>query len=239
MRVQFLIWVCFLIIFGCQSKVVFESENLKIIPVSEKTWMHISYLKTENFGLVPCNGLIYINENEAAVFDTPVDSIAAKELINWIEKKEAKIKAIVVNHFHIDCLGSLEVFHEKEIDSYASTKTKRLAKKNKIKVPKIGFKKSKSFKIGGKYVVNEYFGEAHTKDNIISWIAEEKVLFGGCMIKAFGAGEGNLKDANVKKWGKTVEKVMEKYGVAKFVVPGHGDLGSTELFDYTIDLFRE
>ena len=181
-----------------------------------------------------------MNKGEAAIFDTPVGVKATNELIDWVEEKNAKIKAVVVNHFHVDCLGTLDIFHEKKIESYASTKTIKLVKTaNEFALPKNGFRKKKSFKIGGEYVVNEYFGEAHTKGNIVSWIASDKVLFGGCMIKSFGAGEGNLADANVKKWSKTVQKVMEKYAVAKKVVPGHGDAGGTELFDYTIDLFRE
>jgi metallo-beta-lactamase class B len=57
------------------------------------------------------------------------------------------------------------------------------------------------------------------------------------LIKAVGAGKGNLEDANVAVWSETVGKLKRTYPEAKIVIPGHGKTGGTELFDYTIKLF--
>jgi len=41
---------------GQKSIFIYESENLKIKQLSDNTFIHISYLKTEDFGNVACNG---------------------------------------------------------------------------------------------------------------------------------------------------------------------------------------
>ena len=65
------------------------------------------------------------------------------------------------------------------------------------------------------------------------------MLFGGCLIKAQGAGKGNLADADVEAWPVTVKSVKERFKHAHTVVPGHGKHGGTDLLDYTITKFSE
>ena len=88
-----------------------------------------------------------------------------------------------------------------------------------------------------KRYIAEYFGEGHTKDNIVGYFPADKTLFGGCLIKKVGAGNGNLEDANTDNWSKTVRKIKRKYHSAEIVIPGHGKSGGIELLDYTIQLF--
>jgi metallo-beta-lactamase class B len=78
---------------------------------------------------------------------------------------------------------------------------------------------------------------AHSPDNIVTWIPGEKILFGGCMVKAMDAGRGNHSDANLQQWSATISKVKKEFPQAKIVISGHGDHGGTELLDYTIKMF--
>ncbi len=220
----------------------YQSENLKIEKLSKNTFVHISYLKEYNN--FPCNGLVFYDSGEAIIFDSPTENRASKELIDWVKNElNCEIKAIVVNHFHIDCLGGLKEFHENDIPSYANNMTLKLANSPKAHnntVPKIGFDDSLHLTVGNKIVENKYFGQGHSSDNIVSYIPSEKTMFGGCMIKALNARKGNLKDANVKEWSNTVAKVKLEYAEnLKFIVPGHGKPGGTDLLDYTIELFKE
>lgn len=236
--------ILFLIFFQLQCKSqktdsAYTSETLKIIQISENSFIHVTYLNTNDFGKVACNGLIYINNGEAIVFDTPSDNLTSEELIKWVtESQKAKVIAVVVNHFHIDALGGLKTFHDMNIASYANKKTIKLAKQNGSEIPQIGFENQNEIEIGKGKVSNRYFGEAHTKDNIISYIPDEKLIFGGCMIKTLNASKGNLEDANIKEWSNTVLKIKEFYPNLKTVIPGHGKHGNTELLDYTIQLFK-
>jgi len=183
--------------------------------------------------------MIVIDNCEAIVFDTPINNLVSSELINWIQNTLGyKLKAVVVSHFHADCLGGLHEFHKQEIPSYAANRTIKLAKITEVIAPQNGFDKSLELMVGNKKVMNEFLGEGHTKDNIISYFPSEKVLFGGCLIKSVGSGKGNLEDANINEWPNTVEKVKMKYRTSKIIIPGHGKVGDKILLDYTIELFQ-
>jgi metallo-beta-lactamase class B len=220
-------------------EVITVSEELKIKKLNEHSYIHISYLNTESFGKVSCNGMIIIDNNEALIFDTPTNDSVSGALINWIQKNlKCEVKGVVATHFHGDCLGGLDEFHRKKIPSYASNETIRLAKAQNNPIPQNGFDTHLELKVGKRKVFNTFHGEGHTADNVISYFPDEKVLFGGCLIKSKGAKKGNLEDANIKEWSTTVSKIKEKYPDVKIVIPGHGAYGKQELLDYTISLFK-
>lgn len=222
-----------------ESNTIYESEDLLIRKLSDKVYLHISYLNTQSFGKVSCNGMIVVDENEAIIFDTPTDDKASHELIEWISNTlESKTIGIVATHFHEDCLGGLNEFHKISIPSYANNSTIEFAKSNGSAVPQNGFDDSLALAVGNEEVYLEYFGEGHTKDNIIGYFPNEKIIFGGCLIKEIGTGKGNLEDANTEDWANSVRKIKNKYPDAKTIIPGHGELGGQELLDFTIDLFE-
>jgi len=231
-------------VFGCSSNTedlyTYSSETLKIKSLSENVFMHISYLSTNDFGKVDCNGMVYLNGDEAIVFDTPTNDEASAELIEWIEVKRGKrITAVVATHFHNDCLGGLKQFHRNGTKSYASNKTIMLAKSTNVEVlPELGFEESITINVGNESVLATFYGAGHTEDNIVGYVAKEKTLFGGCLIKAMKAGKGYLGDAHVTEWSKTVESIKQDLSDLKVVIPGHGDHGGKELLDYTIKLFQ-
>lgn len=216
----------------------YSSETLKINQLTAKTFVHITYLETQDFGKVACNGLIYANEGKAVVFDTPTNDATSNELIKWIENElGCTVTAVVINHFHGDCLGGLKAFHDAGIESYANEVTIRLAKEQGHIVPKSGFNGYQKLLFGEGWIINVFLGEGHTVDNIVSYLPDEKVLFGGCLIKSIDASKGFLGDANVNEWSNTVLKVRNKFDEVEVVVPGHGKPGDVSLLDYTIGLF--
>ncbi len=222
-----------------KTKVLYRSADLILTQISENAFVHTSFLQTEDFGKVPCNGLIVRNSNEAIIFDTPANDTSSAALIKWIKQDlNCKINAIIPTHFHNDCLGGLKAFHDNNIPSYACFKTIALAKENKFVIPQNGFKDSLTLKVGNEITTARFFGEGHTKDNIVGYFPAENILFGGCLIKELGAGKGYLGDANVAAWPATVEQVKAAYPDAKIIVPGHGAYGDTALLDYTITLFK-
>ena len=222
-----------------KTDLAYNSETLKIISISENSYVHVSYLNTNNFGKVACNGMIYLKNKEAVVFDTPANLEVSEELLKWLtEVKNSNVKAIVVNHFHADCLAGLEAFHTAKIPSYANNATLELAENDGVVVPLIGFELQNEMEIGGEKIMNRHFGEAHTIDNIISYIPSEELIFAGCMIKSLNASKGNLEDANIDAWSNTVQNIKDNHQNLKLVVPGHGKHGNSDLLDYTIELFK-
>ena len=222
-----------------KAKEIYTSDNLTITQISENSFIHTSFKQTNDFGNVPCNGLIVRDNNETIVFDTPVNNTISEELIKWINDiLHSKINAIIPTHFHDDCLGGLEAFHNHNIPSYAYIKTVELAKENNFTIPKNSFNDSVILKVGDKETITKFFGEGHTKDNVVGYFPSENILFGGCLLKELKASKGYLGDANISAWSKTVEKVKREYPDVKIIVPGHGKYGNHELLDYTIKLFK-
>lgn len=247
MLYKFLLIGIIITILGCNTQkkagsgvaALFQSDQLVINQISNNTFQHISYKQTNDFGNVPCNGLIVRSSNKVIIFDTPTNDSTATALIQWITNTlHCTIIAVIPTHFHDDCLGGLQAFHNQNIPSFANAKTIELAGKNKLIVPQNSFTDSLVMQIGDKKVIARYFGEGHTKDNIVGYFPAEDVLFGGCLIKEIGATKGYLGDANLTQWSATVEKVKQGYPNVKFVIPGHGRHGNRELLDYTINLFK-
>lgn len=238
-----------LIIFSCSKQmqerqnqsIVYESENLIIEKISENVYQHISFLQTNDFGKVSCNGMIVVDNEEAIVVDTPTDSLSSVELIRYLKSKEILIQAVVPTHFHDDCLGGLDEFHKEKIPSISNQLTRDLLVEKNIKknVPKVTFENIFEFRVGEKILRLEYFGEGHTKDNIVAYFPDEKTLFGGCLLKEMGATKGYLGDANENAWSETVTKLKQKYPDIQTVIPGHGERGGMELVDYTVGLFEK
>ena len=234
--------VIFLLIFtSCFERHRFDPESyvrpLEIIKLSENNYQYISYLKLGTSNYYPCNGYVYISEGEAIVFDTPVDDIDATQLIDFIQNNlQAKIKGVVINHAHTDAAGGINAFAKANIPSYASSKTAAILTKDSVTITH-PFEISQEIKIGNAIIENSYFGHGHTDDNITSYIKEENLLYGGCMIKSKYAGKGNVKDANLSLWPVTVQKIKETYPDVRVVIPGHGNRGDASLLDYTTQLF--
>lgn len=224
------------------DSIIYKTDDLVIHRLSENVYVHETFLQTESFGKVACNGMIVLNENQAVIFDSPSDNESATELITYVIKElNSKINAVVATHFHADCVGGLKAFHDHKIPSFANQQTIEILKSldpDSSATPQNGFKQSLTLYAGREKVYAEYFGEGHTKDNIVGYFPKGKTLFGGCLIKEAGASKGNLEDANVLAWSQTVRKLQQKYSDMKSVIPGHGKPGGKELVDYTIKLFQ-
>lgn len=243
MKLFFTLFFVILAFTNCKSPknaFTYQSETLKIQALSDHSFRHISYLETKDFGKVACNGLVFIDAQEAVVFDTPTTPEVSVELIKWIaEEKKCAITAVVINHFHSDCLGGLEAFHTLGIPSFANDKTIALANASDAIAPQIGFTEQMALSVGNQKVINSFLGEAHTVDNIVSYIPSEQLLFGGCMLKALNAQAGFTGDANLRQWSATIKKVIVTYPEVEIVVPGHGSPGNKALLKYTLKLFQQ
>ncbi|NJB84502.1 metallo-beta-lactamase class B [Lewinella marina] len=228
-----------LLVAQAATETVYESPTLRIDRLAAGVYVHVSYLETESFGRVPCNGIVYASDGEAVVVDTPADGPGAEELLAWIDTALlARPTAVVATHFHADCTGGLDAFHARRIPSYAHLRTLELAAARGEAVPRHGFDSLLVLSVGLGTVENRYFGAGHTRDNIVSYLPGTGVLFGGCLIKADGAGKGNLADADPEAWSPTVKAVRTAYPEVEWVIPGHGPVGGAALLDYTVRLFE-
>ena len=220
-----------------QPKEIIVNDGLTIIPISHNSYRHISYVDYKG-SKVPCNGLLYFNDNECLVVDTPISDSVSQELINWIrENKKVRIIGVVATHWHDDAAGGLQAFHNENIPSYSLEFTRDTLIIQNLPATQNVFTDSMKIKVGNKFAELYYPGPGHVKDNIVVWFEDEKALFGGCLVKEFKSNSiGYIGDADLNNWDKTLAKVKDKFHEAEVVIPGHGDTGGLELIDKSIEI---
>lgn len=246
-RARSLLKIFFLLIFlvskllHAQDVKIKISENLELLKISENSYIHISYFDLENSPHFPANGFIYVNDGKAFVIDTPWTDELTKTLINWLKDSlEMTIEGVIVTHRHVDCMGGLNEVHDAGIKSYSQKLTREIAISKKLPVPKYEFQDSLILKLDDKKIICKYLGAGHTIDNIVVWIPAEKILFGGCMLKALGwKGLGFTGDADLNEWPKILKNLLKEFPESKFVIPGHGEYGDLSLIHQTIGLFEK
>ena len=211
------------------------SEDLVLIRISENALIHVSSAVLPGYGKVTANGLVYTDRHKAYLFDTPWNNSQTELLVTFLEKEMGlKIKGFVPNHWHEDCMGGLGYLKSRKIRSYGSSQTCEIAREKGLPVPDKGFIDSLILN-PGKNEIHCYFpGAAHSIDNIVVWIASEKILFPGCICKSLDARNlGNTADGDTASYPATVEWIIRKFPGAKTVIPGHGSCGGPELLMHT------
>lgn len=212
---------------------------LEIVKISEQDYMHVSYLKDDKGGYIPCNGFIRKEGDEVFVFDTPLNDSISEQLINYIHNDlNAQVKGVMVSHSHIDAAGGVNAFAKANIPTYGSTRTASILAKDSVYLSNT-FVLNDSVILGKSKIIMSYFGPGHSDDNTVAYVRGPEILIGGCMIKSLGGTRGNIADANLAEWAKTVATTRQMYPEVKLVIPGHGGRGNAELLENTIEMFQE
>lgn len=214
----------------------------------------------------PANSLaVKINET-VILIDTPYTSAATKIVVERIRDTWRPANIIAVNTgFHVDNLGGNGYLIEQGIPVYGSKLTYELLEQigeasRKLMLSWLRGPANKVFYDGHQepYIkpthlfeikLNEVFtlldgkvqiyypGESHSPDNLVVYLPELKLLFGGCMVKSSESKNlGNTANANLADWPKSVQKLLDKYKDAAIVVPGHGKWGDIKLLRHTLEL---
>ena len=93
------------------------------------------------------------------------------------------------------------------------------------------------FQLQGGRVKAFYLGPSHTQDGIFVFFPEEKVLYGGCILKE---KLGNLEFANLDEYPKTLRKLQQLHLGFTTIVAGHwSPIHGPELIDQYIQLLEQ
>ncbi len=224
-----------------QDEMIKISDDLELRKISTNAYIHISYQDLQNYRHVPANGLIYFEKSKAFIIDTPWTNEQSRILVNWLrENLVLEIEGVIATHWHDDCMGGLNEIKKMGIKTYSHKLTREITQSNNLPVPQFDFQDSLTLKVNENKIICYYFGAGHTVDNIVVWIPEEKILFGGCMVKTLRQRNlGFTGDADVKEWPNTLKKLLKKFPESKIVIPGHGDYGDLSLIQHTIELLKE
>lgn len=210
-----------------------EIPNLKIQKLNESVYLHTSFKAVDGFDLVDSNGLIVLVGNDAYIVDTPWSVEDTEQLLEWIMLQGFSIKGSVSTHFHEDRTAGIQYLNSKAIPTYASESTNEILSNAGKAEATNSFVNDDFWLLAGQIEVF-YPGAGHSKDNVVVWLPNQKILFGGCLIRAKEATNlGNTNDAVISAWYGAAETLQSRYGDAKLVIPGHGKVGDVSLLEHT------
>lgn len=216
-----------------------SAPPLSVEPFAENVWLHTTWKLLESGTPFSSNGLLVKGAREALLIDTtwPVEEMPA--LLDRAGAFTAPLPLkLVCTHAHSDRMSGVEIARSRGISSLAHHLTQEDAPKRDLPlVDETWSGESKEIDLGGRKIELFYPGPAHTRDNTVAFIADQGLLFGGCMFRTASGGLGNIADADLSAYAGSVGKVIGRYGErVKLVVPGHGSPGGAELLQHTLDV---
>jgi metallo-beta-lactamase class B len=215
-------------------------KKLSIQHLTDQFYVYTTY-KDLNGIIFPSNSMYLVTEQGVVLFDTPWDTAQFQPLVDSIDARHhQKIVLAISTHYHDDRTAGLAFLKQKGIKTYSSKLTYDLCLEHNEKQAAFYFTKDTVFKIGN-YTFETYFaGEGHTKDNIVIWFDQYKILYGGCLVKSTESNHlGNIADANLKEWSFTIKNVIKKYPKPKYIIPGHYGWTSNKALKHTLKLLQQ
>jgi len=216
-------------------------DELEVRQLTAHVYEHISHEEIGEWGKVASNGLIVVSDGKALMIDTPMDSIHTKELFSYIKDElKADLVAFIPGHWHGDCTGGMPFLQSQGVETYANRETNDILRSKGLVTAKHNFTDSLILNVGNLRIEACFLGGGHATDNIVVWIPADQVLFAGCMVKDCAATNiGNLSDASpFPEWLSTIEAIEKKFPQARYVIPGHGDVGGKELLEHTKNMLQ-
>jgi metallo-beta-lactamase class B len=218
------------------------SDDVQIEKLQEGVWRHITISNYPGLGPVPANGLIVANDAGAILVDTGWTTQQTAEILDWIQNDlHKRVACVVVTHWHNDRMAGISEAMRRHLLTVSSHRTAVMARTKGLPVPVKKFDEKLDLELGSGVVMQlEYPGPGHTTDNIIAWLPRQKILYGGCLIKAAKDKTlGYTQDADLNEWPKTVARVENEFPDATIVIPGHGDIGGRDLLTHTLELLQK
>lgn len=215
-------------------------ENLKISHLTGDFYVYTTYNSYKG-NLVPANGMYLVTEKGVVLFDSPWDKTQFQPLLDSIKTRHSKeVVMCIATHSHEDRTGGLGYYKQKGIKTYTTKLTDSISVVKGEERAAYLIDKDTVFTIGRYSFQTFYGGPGHAPDNIIIWFGKEKILYGGCLIKSTEATDlGNLADANVKEWPKTLQKIQLKFKNPKYIIPGHQDWSDKRSLEHTLQLIQQ
>lgn len=207
--------------------------ELQIEKIADDVYLHTSFQRVDGYGLVDANGLVVLDGQGAYIIDTPWSRLDTAALVVWLQERNYKVKASVSTHFHDDRTAGIEYLNSISVPTYASARTNALLKKHGKALATETFGDAPLWLVENKVEIF-YPGPGHSVDNLVVWLPEQKILNGGCFVRAGEAGTlGNTSDAVISEWAASAERAQRRYPEAQIVIPGHGAPGDVSLLEHT------
>jgi metallo-beta-lactamase class B VIM len=215
--------------------------EVRLREIRDGVWVHVA---TQAFdgGVYPSNGLVVRDGDGLLLVDPAWGGENTAELLSAIEAEIGlPVHRAISTHFHDDRVAGVDTLTAAGVTTFGTPLTRRLAAAEVNEVPARVLnglaEPGDAIRIGPVEVF--YPGPGHTRDNLVVYVPEVRVLFGGCAVhEAARTTAGNIADADLETWPTAIRRVQSRYPEAKIVVPGHGIPGGPELLDHTITVVK-
>jgi metallo-beta-lactamase class B len=214
-----------------------KNEKIVVNKIEDNVWVITSYRNK-----ISSNSLVINTKRKLIWLDTPWDEAQTIQLLKWCNKEFEKSPSLVIcTHFHDDRVGGTNILKKKtKVKIIATPATVRLALSDGYDSIESMDLSDTLFNIDGIQMAVYYPGKGHTEDNIVVYLPETKILYGGCLIKSENANSlGYIRDAFINEWENSVENVSKKFVHTEIVIPGHGIVSSSKAIQNTIKLLRQ
>ncbi len=216
-------------------------NDVALIRLTENMALYTAFMYF-NSGFVPMNGLI-INTKQGLVM---VDAPWSRKHTKYVLKKARKMFKKRVKYAILTCgnperIGGISELHRKKVISLAQRKTAQRMVENGFLPPdyRLDFQSDTTLYFG-KTSFEIYFpGAGYSPDNITVYLPNERILFGGGLIKsATSRYLGNTRTANLPEWEKSIQKLYDKYPYVRVVIPAQGRYAGFELIKHSFNLVK-
>ncbi|HTN35867.1 MAG TPA: subclass B1 metallo-beta-lactamase [Arachidicoccus sp.] len=217
-----------------------KKGEFKIQRVTDSVYLFTSYGEF-NGRFYPANGLFALTNKGAIIVDGPWDPKDYQPLLDsiWLNHHQ-KVILCLATHFHGDRTGALAYYRQKGIETYSTKQTDSLSIIHHMNRAAHLMPGDTTFQVGGFRLETYYPGPGHAPDNIVVWFPREKILYGGCLYKSIDDHDlGNLSDANISAWPKTIRRVQMRFGKPRYMIVGHGNWHSLHADTHTIQLAQK
>ncbi|MEU3891381.1 MBL fold metallo-hydrolase [Streptomyces sp. NPDC029041] len=188
------------------------------------------------------NAGLLVSAGESALVDTTATEVRARHLrATALELNPAPPRTIVTTHFHGDHAFGNFVFPEAVVIGHERTRSEMLAAglhltglwpdvawgDIRLAPPTVTYRDGLGLHVGALRAELAHVGPAHTSNDTVVWLPEQRVLFTGDLVMN-GVTPFCLMGSIAGS--RTALRALRRYG-ATTVVPGHGPVGGPELFD--------
>jgi metallo-beta-lactamase class B len=203
-------------------------QSVWVARLAPGLWLHTTTAIITEGGSVyyPANGLILENGHSSVLIDTGYLPEHAEVLLRWSRQVLRRpIAQAVATHFHRDRTGGIPTLQAAGIPTLAHPLTIELARSHGAAVPTTAADFVRDTARLSAACELFFPGAGHTRDNIVVWLPQQQVLFGGCFLKSVTSPDlGNVADAVVADWAGSAQRARARYPTRKVTVPGHGTI---------------
>jgi glyoxylase-like metal-dependent hydrolase (beta-lactamase superfamily II) len=241
-----LILSVFILIFSYDLSAFDKLPDIEIKQIEQGVFLHKSYREVKGYGLVSSNGLIVVEKNQAFIIDTPWSEKDTELLLAWIDNNNYQLRGSISTHSHEDRTAGIALLKKNHISTYAPRLTNKILTSTGKAAAEhaLDFQGEEHLSVIGQAntflsgaVQTFYPGAGHAVDNIVVWLPNVNLLFAGCLVRSLTSKSlGYTGEADIAQWPISVKKLQHQFPDIKYVVPGHGSVGDSQLLVHTIKL---